>query len=155
MNMSGTQRIAAARAEVWAALNDAETLKKCIPGCQELVQLSPTEMTARVVLKLGPVKSIFTGKVVLSELDAPNGYTIAGEGQGGIAGFAKGHALVRLAPDGEDATLLTYDVKADVAGKIAQLGSRLIDQTAKKLANEFFTAFGQALAPPPASGAAA
>jgi uncharacterized protein len=147
MDMSGSQRIEAPREKVWEALNDPEILKQCIPGCQEIVKESPTDMTAKAVLKIGPVKASFAGKVTLSDLDPPNGYTIAGEGQGGVAGFAKGSAKVRLDPEGEGATVLSYDVKADVGGKIAQLGARLIDGTAKKLAAEFFEKFGRVVAP--------
>jgi carbon monoxide dehydrogenase subunit G len=147
MDMSGSQRIEAPREKVWEALNDAEVLKQCIPGCQEIDKASPTELNAKAVLKIGPVKATFAGKVTLSDLDPPNGYTISGEGQGGVAGFAKGGAKVRLEPDGEDATILHYDVKADVGGKIAQLGARLIDGTAKKLAGEFFEKFGSVVAP--------
>jgi carbon monoxide dehydrogenase subunit G len=147
MDMSGSQRIEAPREKVWEALNDPEVLKECIPGCQEIVKESPTGMTAKAVLKIGPVKATFAGKVTLSDLDPPNGYTITGEGQGGVAGFAKGSARVRLEPDGDGATVLGYDVKADVGGKIAQLGARLIDGTAKKLAAEFFEKFGQVVAP--------
>jgi uncharacterized protein len=147
MDMSGSQRIEAPREKVWEALNDPEILKQCIPGCQEIVKESPTDMTAKAVLKIGPVKASFAGKVTWSDLDPPNGYTIAGEGQGGVAGFAKGSAKVRLDPEGEGATVLSYDVKADVGGKIAQLGARLIDGTAKKLAAEFFEKFGRVVAP--------
>jgi carbon monoxide dehydrogenase subunit G len=142
MDMSGSQRIEASRETVWAALNNPEVLKACIPGCEEIAMVSPTEMTAKAVLKIGPVKATFGGKVTLSDLDPPNGYTITGEGQGGVAGFAKGGAKVRLEADG-DATILHYEVKADVGGKIAQLGARLIDGTAKKLAGEFFETFGK------------
>jgi carbon monoxide dehydrogenase subunit G len=147
MDMSGSQRIEAPRERVWEALNDPEVLKQCIPGCQEIQKSSPTEMTAKAVLKIGPVKASFAGKVTLADLDPPNGYTISGEGQGGVAGFAKGSAKVRLEPEGEAATVLHYDVKADVGGKIAQLGARLIDGTAKKLAGEFFEKFGAVVAP--------
>jgi carbon monoxide dehydrogenase subunit G len=155
MDMSGSQRIEAPRERVWEALNDPEVLKQCIPGCQEIEKSSPTDMTAKAVLKIGPVKATFAGKVTLSELDPPNGYTIAGEGQGGVAGFAKGSARVRLEPEGEAATVLHYDAKADVGGKIAQLGARLIDGTAKKLAGEFFEKFGAVVAPRPEAGEAA
>ena len=146
MDMSGSQRIETSREKVWEGLNDPEVLKACIPGCETIERLSPTEMTAKVVLKIGPVKASFAGKVTLSELDPPNGYTITGEGQGGVAGFAKGGAVVRLEADGE-ATILHYDAKADVGGKIAQMGARLIDGTAKKLAGEFFEKFGEVLVP--------
>ncbi|MDQ0472370.1 SRPBCC family protein [Labrys wisconsinensis] len=149
MDMSGSQRIEAPREKVWEALNDPAVLQQCIPGCEAIEKTSPTEMNAKAVLKIGPVKASFTGKVTLSDLDPPNGYTITGEGQGGVAGFAKGGARVRLEPDGE-ATILHYDAKADVGGKIAQLGARLIDGTAKKLAGDFFERFGKAVVPPPA-----
>lgn len=153
MDMTDSQRIAAPREVVWAGLNDPEVLKQCIPGCQEIEKISDTEMTAKVTLKIGPVKATFNGKVTLSDLDPPNGYTISGEGAGGAAGHAKGSANVSLeAVEGEggaEETILTYDVKAQVGGKIAQLGGRLIDATAKKLAGEFFTKFGEVVAPPP------
>lgn len=151
MIMQGEQRIAASREVVWAALNDADVLKAAIPGCQEIVKLSDTEMTAKVKLKVGPISATFNGKVTLADLDPPNGYTISGEGAGGVAGFAKGGAQVRLVEEGPETTLLTYDVKADVGGKIAQLGSRLIDATAKKLAGEFFDNFADVVAPPEAA----
>jgi len=140
MDMTGSRHIAASRKNVWAALNDPEVLKQCIPGCESLEMQSPTDMTARVKLAIGPVKATFNGKVKLTDLDPPNGYRIAGEGSGGVAGYAKGSASVRLA-DEADGTLMTYDVKADVGGKLAQLGGRLIDSTAKKLADEFFEKF--------------
>jgi carbon monoxide dehydrogenase subunit G len=123
------------------------------PGCQSIEKVSDTEMTAKVTLKVGPVKATFTGKVTLSGLDPPNGYTITGEGSGGAAGFAKGSAVVHLVEDGA-ATNLNYEVKAQIGGKLAQLGSRLIDATSKKLASEFFEKFSEAVAPP-AEGQAA
>ena len=141
MEMSGSERIAASKEAVWAALNDPAILQQCIPGCQKLEKASDNEMTATVTLKVGPVKASFNGKVTLSNIDAPNSYRITGEGSGGVAGFAKGGANVRLEQDA-DITVLHYDVDAQVGGKIAQLGSRLIDSTAKKLAGEFFTKFG-------------
>ena len=144
MDMTGEQRIPASQETVWAALNDAEVLKQCIPGCETLEKLSDTDMTAKVKLQIGPVRANFAGKVTLSDLDPPNSYRISGEGNGGAAGFAKGGVTVRLSPDG-DGTLMRYDVKADVGGKIAQLGGRLIDSTAKKLADEFFANFARAL----------
>lgn len=142
MEMNGTERIEAPVDVVWRALNDPEILKESIPGCETLEKASDTEMTATVVLKIGPVKARFQGIVELSNLNPPHGYTISGEGKGGIAGFAKGGADVSLAPDGAHATTLTYTVNADVGGKIAQLGSRLIDSTARKLAAQFFTNLG-------------
>ncbi|MDR3372232.1 MAG: carbon monoxide dehydrogenase subunit G [Ancalomicrobiaceae bacterium] len=141
MQMTDTRRISASRDVVWAALNDAEVLKLCIPGCDSLEMTSPTEMTAKVTLKIGPVKATFGGKVTLSDIDAPNGYRISGEGSGGVAGFARGGAVVHLSEDGPAATLLTYEVDAQIGGKLAQLGARLIDSTARKLAGEFFETF--------------
>ena len=140
MDMTGERRITASRTEVWAALNDVDVLKRCIPGCETLEKQSDTDMVARAKLQIGPVKATFNGKVKLSDLDPPNGYKISGEGSGGVAGYAKGGAVVRLADDG-GGTLMTYEVKADVGGKLAQLGGRLIDSTAKKLADEFFEKF--------------
>lgn len=143
MQMNDSQRIAASREKVWAALNDPEVLKQCIPGCQALEMTAPNEMTATVVFKVGPVKATFGGKVTLSDLDPPNGYRISGEGSGGVAGFAKGGATVRLVEEAPEVTILTYEVDAQIGGKLAQLGSRLIDSTAKKLAGQFFESFGE------------
>ncbi len=142
MNMQGEERIAASVDAVWAALNDPEVLKACIPGCEALDKTSDTEMTATVGLKLGPVKAKFSGAVQLKNLKPPHSYTIQGEGKGGIAGFAKGGADVTLTADGNE-TILAYTVTADVGGKIAQLGSRLIDSTAKKLAGQFFSSLNE------------
>jgi len=142
MQMNDSQIIPASREAVWAALNNPDVLKQCIPGCQELEMTSPTEMTAKVVIKVGPVKASFGGKVTLSDLDPPNGYKITGEGSGGVAGFAKGGAAIQLEAVGESETLLHYQVDSQIGGKLAQLGGRLIDATAKKLAGEFFTKFG-------------
>lgn len=138
MKMTDSQRIEAPRQEVWQALNDADVLKASIPGCQELEKISDTEFEAKVTLKIGPVKASFKGKVALEDIVEGEGYRIVGEGSGGVAGFAKGGATVSLEEDGPDATILHYDVDAKIGGKIAQLGSRLIDGTAKKLATEFF-----------------
>jgi len=143
MKMSDSQRIPASKAKVWAALNNPDILRQCIPGCQSLDMSTPNEMTATVVLKVGPVKATFAGKVTLSDLDPPNGYRISGEGSGGIAGFAKGGATVKLSEEGADVTILTYEVDAQIGGKLAQMGGRLIDSTAKKLASEFFASFGE------------
>ena len=145
MQMNDSQRIPAPKDKVWAALNDPEVLKQCIPGCQNLEMSSPTEMTATVVFRVGPVKATFGGKVTLSDLDPPNSYRISGEGSGGVAGFAKGGAAVRLESESPDVTILHYDVDAQIGGKLAQLGQRLIDSTARKLAGEFFAAFGAAV----------
>jgi carbon monoxide dehydrogenase subunit G len=143
MQMNDSQRIPASKEKVWAALNNSEILKQCIPGCQSLEMTAPNEMTATVVLKVGPVKATFGGKVTLSDLDPPNSYRISGEGSGGIAGFAKGGAAVRLTEESPDVTILTYEVDAQIGGKLAQLGGRLIDSTARKLAGEFFASFGE------------
>ena len=140
MDMTGERRIAAPRQTVWAALNDPAVLKTSIPGCESLEKSSDTDLKATAAVKIGPISARFTGKVQLLDLDPPTSYRIEGEGQGGVAGFAKGGAVVRLADDG-DVTLLTYDVKAQVGGKIAQLGARLIDATAKQMADAFFTRF--------------
>lgn len=147
MQMTESQRIPASRDRVWAALNDPAVLQACIPGCESLEMTSPTEMVAKVTLKVGPVKATFGGKVTLSDLDPPNGYRITGEGSGGVAGFARGGALIKLASDGTDATILTYEVDAQIGGKLAQLGSRLIDSTARRLAGDFFASFSNAVAP--------
>ncbi|PWE56032.1 carbon monoxide dehydrogenase [Metarhizobium album] len=144
MDMTGEERIAAPRDAVWAALNDPEILKQCIPGCQSLEMKSPTELSAVVKIRIGPVSASFTGDVILSNINAPESYTISGEGKGGIAGFAKGGADVTLKDEGAE-TLLVYDVKAQIGGKLAQLGARLIDSTSKKLAQQFFTDFTAAV----------
>lgn len=142
MEMNGEERIAAPREQVWKALNDPDVLRQCIPGCQSLEKKSDTELTAVVKVKIGPVSASFNGDVKLENINAPKSYTISGEGKGGIAGFAKGGADVALEEDGSD-TLLSYAVKAQVGGKLAQMGSRLIDSTSKKLAGQFFSNFNQ------------
>jgi carbon monoxide dehydrogenase subunit G len=151
MDMNGQERIEAPIEAVWRALNDPEVLRRCIPGCESLVKISDTTMTAVVVLRVGPIKARFEGAVELANLDPPRSYTISGEGKGGIAGFAKGGADVSLAEEGPGVTILTYSVKADVGGKIAQLGARLIDSTARKLAGQFFTTFGSQMSDQTAS----
>jgi carbon monoxide dehydrogenase subunit G len=145
VTMSGERVLPADKATVWARLNDAETLKAAIPGCESLEKLSDTELQAVAKVKIGPVSARFKGKVNLTDIDPPNSYRISGQGEGGIAGFAKGGANVRLTDAEGGGTKLSYDVDAQVGGKIAQLGSRLIDSTAKKLADEFFTNFAKAL----------
>lgn len=140
MDMTGEHRISAPRDRVWEALNDAEILRVCIPGCEELERKSDTELSALVIQKIGPVKAKFRGDVELTNINAPASYTIRGEGSGGVAGFAKGGADVTLLEDGAE-TVLTYEVQATVGGKLARLGSRLIDSTAKKLAAQFFDNF--------------
>ncbi len=147
MQMNESQMVPAPQDKVWTALNDPAVLAKCIPGCQKLESTAPNEMTATVVVKVGPVKASFSGKVTLSDIDAPNSYRISGEGSGGVAGFAKGGALVKLTAEGPETTRLDYTVDAQIGGKLAQLGGRLIDATAKKLAGEFFEKFAQELSP--------
>ena len=143
MVIEGEERIESPIAKVWEALNDAEVLKECIPGCESLEKTSDTEMAAVVTLKIGPIKAKFNGEVELKNLNPPHSYTIEGEGKGGIAGFAKGGADVVLEEESPDVTILRYSAKADVGGKIAQLGSRLITSTSKKLAGQFFSSFGE------------
>lgn len=147
MEMSGEELINASRDAVWTALNDPEVLKQAIPGCQTVERDSDTSFKATVKIKVGPVKATFKGQVTLSNIDEPNGYTITGEGKGGVAGFGKGGADIRLT-DVDGGTLLSYDVKASVGGKMAQIGSRLIDSTAKKLAGDFFTKFNELVSDP-------
>ena len=130
--------------QVYAALNDPEVLKQCIPGCEELIQHSDTELEATVVLKVGPVKARFGGEVTLDKSGAPDAFSLSGQGNGGAAGHAKGGADVTLTADG-DTTILKYVAKAQIGGKIAQLGSRLIQSTAKKLAGKFFTSFANVM----------
>ena len=154
MDMTGERQIPAPRDKVWAALNDPEVLKACIPGCESLEKLSDTDLKATASIKIGPIAARFTGKVQLTDLDPPNAYRIAGEGQGGVAGFAKGGAVVRLTAEGESATLLHYDVKAQVGGKIAQLGARLIDASAKQMADAFFDRFVAEVSGPALAAAA-
>jgi carbon monoxide dehydrogenase subunit G len=157
MDMTGEYHIPAPRQRVWEGLNDPDVLKGCIPGCQEIEKLSDTEFTAKVVAKVGPVRATFGGKVTLSDLDPPQGYTIAGEGTGGVAGFAKGSAQVNLAEE-DGGTLLKYTAQAHVGGKLAQIGSRLVGATARKMADDFFGRFAETIggaaggAPGPDSG---
>ena len=144
MTMTGEIQLAAPREAVWAKLNDPQVLKSCIPGCEELEKTDDEGFRAFAKMKVGPVSARFRGKVTLSDLDPPNGYKISGEGEGGVAGFAKGAAKVDLS-DRDGGTLLSYRVDAQIGGKLAQLGQRLINGTAKKLADEFFAKFAQAL----------
>jgi uncharacterized protein len=145
MTMNGEVELGASRDVVWAKLNDADVLKQCIPGCEELNKNSDTEFQAVATIKVGPVKARFKGRVHLSDLDPPNGYRISGEGDGGVAGFAKGAAVVKLT-DKDGGTLLTYDVESQIGGKLAQIGQRLVQGTAKKLADDFFSKFAAAVA---------
>jgi len=154
MDLTGEYRIPAPREAVWKALNDPDILRQCIPGCEEIQKLSDTEMTAKVTAKVGPVKAGFTGKVTLSDLDPPNGYKISGEGQGGVAGFAKGGADVRLRDDA-GGTILSYSASASVGGKLAQIGSRLIEGAARQMADQFFGKFAEVVGSAAAPAAAA
>ena len=147
MKLSGENRINASPQEVWRALNDPDVLKRAIPGCETLEKVSDTQFKATVTTRIGPVQAKFNGEVDLTDLDPPNGYTISGKGSGGVAGNARGAAKVRLEPDGK-ATRLIYDVDAQVTGKLAQLGSRLIDSTAKMLAGQFFDKFQEIVGKP-------
>jgi carbon monoxide dehydrogenase subunit G len=144
MTMSGEQLLAAPRETVWKALNDPAILKACIPGCETLDLIGENEFTAVATNKIGPVKARFKGKVKLTDLDPPNGYKISGEGDGGIAGFAKGGASVSLS-DKDGGTLLSYNVEAQIGGKLAQLGQRLVNGAAKKMADDFFAKFAAAV----------
>jgi uncharacterized protein len=145
MTMNGEVQLAAPREVVWVKLNDPEILKQCIPGCEELNKASDTEFQAVATIKIGPVKAKFKGRVHLSDIDPPNGYKISGEGEGGVAGFAKGGAVVKLT-EKDGGTLLSYDVESQIGGKLAQLGQRLVQGTAKKLADDFFNKFAAAVA---------
>ena len=144
MKMNGEFRVPTDRETVWRALNDPEVLKQCLPGCQEIEKISDTEMTATLTIKVGPVKATFAGGVTFSDIDPPNGYTLSGQGQGGAAGFASGEARVRLVEE-DGATVVQYECDAKVGGKLAQIGSRLIDSTAKKLAKQFFDSLAEKL----------
>jgi uncharacterized protein len=144
MTMNGEVQLAAPREVVWTKLNDPEVLKVSIPGCEELERTEDNGFRATVKVKVGPVSARFKGRVTLSDLDPPNGYRINGEGEGGVAGFAKGGASVKLA-EKDGGTLLNYEVEAQIGGKLAQLGQRLINGTSKKLADEFFANFAKAV----------
>jgi carbon monoxide dehydrogenase subunit G len=148
MTMTGEVQLPASRDVVWAKLNDPEVLKSCIPGCEQLDKTSDEEFQAVATIKIGPVKARWKGKVRLSDFDPPNSYRISGEGEGGVAGFAKGGAKVSLA-DKDGGTLLSYDVEAQIGGKLAQLGQRLVNSAAKKTADDFFVKFANAVSPPP------
>jgi carbon monoxide dehydrogenase subunit G len=148
MTMTGEVQLSASREVVWGKLNDPDVLKACIPGCEELTKNADTEFAAVAVTKIGPVKARFKGKVHLTDLNPPNGYRISGEGDGGVAGFAKGGATVTLT-EKDGGTLLTYNVEAQIGGKLAQLGQRLVNGAAKKIADDFFKNFAAQVAPTP------
>lgn len=140
MNLAGEYRVAASRQTVWDALNNPQVLQACIPGCQHLKSISPTEIDASVLAQLGPVKAVFATRITLAELNPPTSYTLSGEGKGGTAGFGRGEAKVTLVEDGA-VTVLRYSADLKVGGKLAQIGSRLVEGTARKLADEFFGKF--------------
>jgi carbon monoxide dehydrogenase subunit G len=144
MDMTGEERIAAPRDAVWAALNNPDILKQCIPHCQSLEWVSPSELTALVKVRIGPISASFHIEIKLSNIDAPESYTISAEGKGGLAGFAGGAADVVLVEDGDE-TILRYDARAQIGGRIAQMGSRLIGSAAGKLAQQFFADFNAAV----------
>jgi len=145
MEMKGEQLVPASQRETWAALNDPEVLKACVPGCESIERISDTEYAVLMTARVGPVAAKFKGKLSLSDLNPPKSYAIAFEGQGGVAGFGKGGAQVQLSPE-PDGTRLSYQVKANVGGKLAQIGSRLVDAAARKLADDFFTSFNEKVA---------
>lgn len=145
MEMSGEQRIPATQAETWAALNDPEMLKACVPGCESIERVAENEYQVLMMARIGPVSAKFKGKLALADIDPPNSYSLAFEGQGGAAGFGKGSARVQLEPDGEG-TLLRYQANANVGGKLAQIGSRLVDSAARKISQDFFAAFNEKVA---------
>jgi len=147
MTMTGEYQLPASQQAVWEKLNDPAVLKACIPGCQELNRTGDNGFQAVATIKIGPVKATFNGAVTLSDIDPPNGYKISGQGEGGVAGFAKGGAVVKLAPK-DGGTLLTYNVEAQIGGKLAQLGQRLINGAAKKVADDFFQNFVKAVEAP-------
>jgi len=144
MTMTGEYQLPASQQTVWEKLNDPGVLKACIPGCEVLEKTSDTAFSAIATIKIGPVKARFKGNVTLSDLDPPNGYKISGQGEGGVAGFAKGGATVRLTPK-DGGTLLSYEVEAQIGGKLAQLGQRLINGASKKIADDFFSNFAGAV----------
>ncbi len=143
MEMTGEQLIAASQQDTWAALNDPDVLKACVPGCESITLVNENEYQVHMTAKVGPVSAKFRGRLSLSDIKPPNSYSLAFEGQGGAAGFAKGAAQVRLTSAGAKETRLAYDVKANVGGKLAQIGSRLVDAAAKKVADEFFQNFNK------------
>jgi carbon monoxide dehydrogenase subunit G len=154
MEMSGEERIPASQADTWAALNDPEMLKACVPGCESIERVRDDEFQVLMVARVGPVSAKFKGKLMLSDLNPPNSYALAFEGQGGAAGFGKGSAQVQLSPEGEG-TLLRYQVKASVGGKLAQIGSRLVDAAARKISQDFFAAFNEKVGARQGAGASA
>jgi len=156
MELSNTRIVPAPRERVWTALNDPDTLKACLPGCEILERTADNEYRVVMAARVGPVSARFNGRMTLRDIDPPNGYTLQFDGQGGAAGFARGDARVALAPEGDQSTALTYTAKAQVGGKLAQIGSRLVDGAAAKMTDDFFARFVERLAPqPPAEPALA
>jgi len=153
MEMTGEQLIPASQQETWDALNDPQVLKQCVPGCEAIDPAGENQYQVLMVARVGPVSAKFKGKLTLSDIRAPDSYAIAFEGQGGAAGFAKGGAKVRLSAQGHG-TKLSYDVKASVGGKLAQIGSRLVDAAARKVADDFFRSFNEHFSAPHAAPAA-
>ena len=145
MDLTGEYAIPASRQEVWDALNDPDVLKVCVPGCSEITKISDTEFEAKITARIGAVRAKLRGKVELSDINAPNSYTISGSGQGGVAGFAKGRAKVSLSDAEGGGTLLSYEAKAELGGKLAAVGSRVIQGVTKKMADDFFGAFAKTL----------
>lgn len=147
MDFTGRYLIPAPPQVVWTALNDPQVLKTCIPGCQSIAKDDDSHFQAVATLKIGPVKATFKANIALAEMDPPHRCVLKGEGQGGVAGFARGEAEVLLAPEG-DGTALSYTAKASVGGKLAQIGQRLIDGAARQIADDFFSRFAVSLTPP-------
>ena len=154
MELASTRIVPARPHAVWAALNDPDVLKACLPGCESFVRSGENAYAVVIAARVGPVSARFNGRMTMSDIDAPNGYTLHFEGQGGAAGFARGEARVTLAPEGEQHTAMNYVAKAQVGGKLAQLGSRLVDGAAAKMTDEFFARFVEQIGAPPAPAAA-
>jgi carbon monoxide dehydrogenase subunit G len=148
VEMTGEQLIPASQTDTWKALNDPEVLKACVPGCEQITPVTDNEYQVQMTARVGPVSAKFRGRLSIFDVKAPNSYSLAFEGQGGAAGFAKGAAQVKLSPEGNDQTRLAYEVKANVGGKLAQIGSRLVDAAAKKVADEFFHNFNEKMSAP-------
>ena len=154
MELASTRIVPARPHAVWAALNDPDALKACLPGCESFVRSGENAYAVVIAARVGPVSARFNGRMTMTDIDAPNGYTLHFEGQGGAAGFARGEARVTLAPEGEQHTAMNYVAKAQVGGKLAQLGSRLVDGAAAKMTDEFFARFVEQIGAPPAPAAA-
>lgn len=151
MLLSSTQTVPASVEATWLALNDPAILKECVPGCEEIELTGDNQYAVRLRAKVGPVSAKFAGRMTITDMQPPHAYSLTFEGQGGVAGFAKGSAHVTLAEDGPAATLMTYEVEALVGGKLAQIGARLIDSAARKLADDFFATFVEKMRQAPAA----